>query len=172
MDDYISYVEEQIEKWEKHSRLINEENNTISPFLLNKVLGEYQGINLMLISELQRVKKEYFEIQSEFQIWWDEKYLKAKAVLNPLDGPASKWASTKEIESYVRVNEKNEFLIWNKKLFDKEARVSFMRRLMEQWRKFDSILVTISNNMRSEMKALSIFDRSNKTIENVKSGKE
>jgi len=160
--DYIKYVEEQIEKWQSHVKIINDQEKVISPYLLNKVLGEYQEVNLTLLSELQRAKTELFRVQSVYQIWWDEKYMEARSILNPDDKSASKWASTREIESYTRINNKKEYLEWKDRLFELEASVSFMRRLTDQWKKFDNILTTISNNMRAEIRALSIVDRSNK----------
>lgn len=159
IDYYINFVEEQIRKYRDKSKLIISKD--IQPYLVNKTLAEYQDINLMLNAEYERAKTKFVEIQDAFQEWWDEVFLKAREYLNPLDRPATKWASIKEIEAYTRHNNKEQFRIWKRKLNDVDARMSFIKRLLDQWKKFDGILTTLSTNMRSELRALSIENRAN-----------
>ena len=160
MEDYVKFVEEMVAKWGQHSQLLR--NDQVSPFLLNKALAEYQNVNIALIGEYHRHKSSYTDLESEFQAWWDEKFITIRARLNTPDLAASKWASTREIEAMVRVENKAEYGEWKRKLTAQERKVSFYRSLVDSWKRFDGILTTIANNMRSELKALSIGNRANR----------
>lgn len=152
--DYIAFVEEQIKKFRKSVDVI--EAGEISPVLVYHNLAVYSDINLSLNSEYQRYKSEYKRILREFNMWFDERFVKVRREMNDIKLPASKWASKQEIESETRVQNKEEFLTWKDRLDEAEDRMEFFRRLLDQWKAHAYILQTLSDNIRQEMKSLSL----------------
>jgi hypothetical protein len=122
----------------------------------------YYNISLGLNAEYQRAKKEKTDLELEFQIWEDEHFEKAKAsVQSEYEGTKIK-PSVTEYQTRMRTMFKDEYVKWKKAINDSDSKVRFYLRLFTALDKYDNILTTISYNMRSEMKALSIEERSNK----------
>jgi len=167
---YVEYVQETIKKFSKIGDLI--QNDEISPARLNKALGQYYDISLALNAEYQRNKIEHSALETEYQIWYDDKFEKAKNIVREeYSESRSIKPSVKEYETTLRREFKTEWREWTIKIKESEAKVQFLLRLRETLNKYDSILTAISYNMRSEMKALSIEDRSNANPENVQQRK-
>lgn len=162
---YIEFVQSTIEKYRKNVDLIHDDR--ITPATINEALANYSSILFILTSEYQRKKAEAYETQLDFEAWWDEKFVEKRRALNDVNLPASKWASKQEIESEVRATYSVEYKAWKTVLFELDSKVSFYRQLLENWKKFDSILISLSHNMRSELKALSVEDRANKNLDVV-----
>jgi hypothetical protein len=80
----------------------------------------------------------------------------------------SKFPSQTEIEAQALLKHKEEYKIWRQKLRDSERKVSFYRRLLEGWKTQANMLVNLSQNMRSELSALSIENSANKHINKEK----
>jgi len=158
--NYIEYVTKQLEIFRKGTKLIDDNLNEVTPYLLNSSLSVYTQVNITLNGEYQRKKLELSEIQTQFNVWWDEKFIEIKYKLNPKDIPTSKWSSKAEIESELRATYKDEYLVWKRKLNISEMGVAFIRRLLEQWKLHCQILITLSYNMRTEMKSLSVGEMS------------
>ncbi|MFW6225417.1 MAG: hypothetical protein ACOC3V_00495 [bacterium] len=167
--NYLEFVETTIKKYQKYSQFINYETSEITPEAVNTALAQYNDILLMLISEYNRKKDDYNKISLDYQLWWDEKFSNIRRELNPMNAPASKWASKSEIESEVRVQYKNEFLDWQKNLLKIEQEKSFIGNLLDAWKKMDSILITLSTNLRAEMKSFSVDSRLNYYQDSIKS---
>jgi hypothetical protein len=166
MTKYIEYVMEMIDKFKKHSKLI--ENDRITPYLLNKALGEYQDVNLALIGEYQRAKVELKKCQDAYNEWNDEKFMTVrKEMFAEFEGKTVK-VSVKEIETGLRVKYRDDYNAYQQNISDAEMKVSFLRRLVEQWKRFDSVLTTLSYNMQSELRALSIVERFNTPVRRTK----
>lgn len=171
IEDYIRYVQETLSTFSKIGNLINGEE--ISPNLLNKALAEYYNTSLALNSEYQRQKINHSVLETEYQIWYDEKFLEAKRiVITEYSETKSIKPSIKEYEIALRSSFKKEWLEWDLKLKDSDSKTQFLLRLRETLNKYDSILTTISNNMRSEMRSLSIDSRSNANPEISSSHKQ
>lgn len=164
IENYIKFVQEVASKYKKNVDIL-QGNSEITPYTINEALANYSNILFILTSEYQRKKAEAYEIQIEFEAWWDEKFTEKRRTLNDVNLPASKWVSKQEIESEVRSSYKSDYKDWKTKLFEVENKVTFYKQLLDNWKKFDSILITLSYNMRSELKSLSLEDRANKTLD-------
>jgi hypothetical protein len=149
--NYIEYVEQQIRRLKETSRLI--QDGHILPYKVNKALAEYEEVSLGLTAEYQRVKTINKVLNRKYQAWWDEKFLEARDSLNG-DRVKSKFASKAEIESQTRHNNKREYFEWQDKLDESESKVRFILRLIDNWRKEDQILIQLSKNMTTEIRAL------------------
>jgi hypothetical protein len=160
IEDYIKYVQKTLETFSDIGNLIN--NGEISPNLLNTALAKYYNTSLALNSEYQRQKINHSVLETEYQVWYDEKFLESKKlVITEYSESKSIKPSVKEYEITLRSTFKAEWLEWDLKLKESEAKTQFLLRLRESLNKYDSILTTIANNMRSEMRSLSIDQRSN-----------
>lgn len=160
IQDYISYVQKTVEKFSKIGDLI--QNDEISPNRLNRALAQYYDISLALNAEYQRNKIEHATLETEYQIWYDEAFTVAKEMVrNEYSESRSIKPSVKEYEITLRRQFKEEWREWDLRIKASEAKVQFLLRLRETLNKYDNILTAISYNMRSEMRALSIEDRSN-----------
>lgn len=162
IEDYIKFVEKTIENHKKIGDLIR--NDEIHPRELNTALGYYFNSNLALNAEYQRAKIEQAELEISFEEWWDKKFEEAKTqVRNEYEeGKGSIKPAVKEFDTRTRSNNRVEYTSWKRKLTTAEAKTRFLLRLLETFKKYDSILVTLSNNMRTEMRTLSLEDRMNK----------
>ncbi len=156
---YIEFVESQIDEYKKYSDLGSKDE--ISPYDINFALANYTHVHLALIAEYQRVKDMNIKAKRNFDVWWNRKVYEArKAVMAELKG--NKYPAAKEFDSRALVDNEVEYLEKKEALDELEKKVAFIRRLLEAWKSYDSMLVNLSLNMRSEMKALSLVDRSNK----------
>lgn len=166
IQEYISYVKKTIERFSKIGDLI--QNDEISPNQLNKALGQYYDISLMLNAEYQRQKIEHAHLETEYQIWYDEHFERAKNIVrDEYSESRSIKPSVKEYETTLRRQFREEWREWDLRIKQSEAKVQFLLRLRETLNKYDNILTTIAYNMRSEMRALSIDSRSNAVPENA-----
>lgn len=169
--EYIEYVRETIDRFSKIGDLI--QNQEISPHRLNLALGQYYDISLMLNAEYQRQKINHAHLETEYQLWYDEKFTEAKRmVLDENEHSKSSKPAIKEYEIKLRTMFRSEWKDWDISLKESEAKTQFLLRLRETLNKYDNILTTIAYNMRSEMRALSIEDRSNAIPENVTNRKQ
>lgn len=158
INDYIQFVEEQIDRFQKNTALVSKDQ--IFPETLNRALAEYGVTSAALISEYQRAKLDHYQIESEFQDWWDDKVSRAKAeILEDITG--KKYPAFKEYELKAKQDNLTAYRDYQDRLVTAERKVSFLQRLLETFKKQDQILVNLSLNMRSELKALSLEDRMN-----------
>lgn len=158
IEEYIEYVQDQIENFQRNTSLIRDGH--ILPETLNRALGEYGSISAMLIAEYQRAKVKHYELESEFNDWWDTKVTEAREeILANIEG--KKYPAYKEYELVAKRDNLAQYRKYQDSLYAAERRVSFMRRLIDTYKKQDQILVNLSLNMRSELKTLSLEDRMN-----------
>lgn len=160
LKEYIEFVQEQVKKYEKYSS-ITENATEITPQEINTALANYSKVFDMLLSEYYRKKAELKDVEVAYQLWWDDKFCEVRRRLNDTSLPASKWLSKQEIESETRNKYKDDYKEWQYKFFKAEQETNFISRKLEGWKKVDSLLMTISHNMRSELKSLSLSDRLN-----------
>ena len=158
VSEYLSFVQEQIDKFKKNVRLISDDH--ITPEAINRALAEFQEINSTLIAEYQRAKMDQYKIESEFQDFWDSEVAKAREeILSNIEG--KKYPAYKEYELLAKQRNYDRYRDFQDRLKIEESRVAFLRRLLESFKKQDNILVNLSLNTRSELKALSLEDRAN-----------
>jgi len=166
-EEYIRYVSETVKKYSEVNRLISKENE-INPVDLNIALASYLETSMAIIAEYQRSKIEYYEISKEYEKWCDEKFIDCRnQMLKDNDAKSIKIA-VKEIEATLRYQWKDEYYKRQDEVKSAEYRVSFLRRLVEQYKKFDQVLVTLSSNLRQEMRSISLPDRMNKDYSDPK----
>jgi hypothetical protein len=161
MEQFIQYVENTIAKYNQHSTLVN--NNEVSPYLVCLALADYMYVNNMLLAEYQRRKVELCQVQDEFDDWMDDKFYQTRQAMITANAAKTSKIAVKEIDNRVKVENKDDYKAYRNKVREADFKVSFIRRLLESWKKLDSILCTLSSNLRTEMKALSLQDRINKS---------
>lgn len=157
--DYIEFVQEKIKEMKSTARLIRE--GQVIPARLNTCLAQYTEVNLMLVAEYQNQKTEHKRLEELFQLWWDKKFIASRNLLNE-DRAKTKFASKAEIDSQTRIDNEKEYVEKKRELSESESRVRFMLRLIDSWKSQKDILVNLSQNMRTEMKALYVEDWANK----------
>jgi len=157
-DFYINYVNTQIEKFGRTAKLI--ENNSISPESLNRALGEYLEVNLALLAEYQRAKLNEASIADQYQQWYDKAFTNVKEQMNADSEKSIKFA-LKEYEIQLRHQYSKEYYEWSSRIKKSQMKVRFLLRIVDLYKKYDNILTTLSANMRSEIKSLSIENRMN-----------
>jgi hypothetical protein len=74
----------------------------------------------------------------------------------------------KEYEAEMKLRHETEYWDWQDKVTSSENKTSFILRLVEAWKAYDKILVTLSSNMRGEMYALSLDNRINQDQDKVR----
>ncbi len=156
-ENYIEYVTVVLEKFGKIAKLAHD--GEVSPDDINYGLAQFMEVNLGLLAEYQRAKTEDSDLDIEYQQWYDDKFLAAKEAVNEANTSKGTKPALKEYETYLRVTFKDDYWGWIKKKKASETRVSFIRRLVEQYKKYDQILTVLSSNMRQEMRTLSLPNR-------------
>jgi hypothetical protein len=157
VEDYIRYVSEIIKKYNESSSLIYK--NEINPQDINKALASYIEVSSILIEEYQRRKINLYEIQKEYDIWYNKKFVDVRnQMIKDTESKTIK-NSLKEIEILLKYQWESEYYKWQDKITKSEYQVSFMRRILDTYKKFDNILVCLSNNLRQEMKTLNLDNR-------------
>ena len=158
IDEYLEFVQEQIKSFQKNTRLIRDDQ--IFPETLNRALAEYGNVASMLNAEYQRAKVDQYRVDSEFNDWWDEVVSEARnEILESIEG--KKYPAYKEYELVAKERYREKYRAFQDRVYTAERRVSFLRRLIDTYKKQDQILVNLSLNMRSELRTLSLQDRMN-----------
>lgn len=157
IENYIKFVQENIEKFGEIGKLIR--TNEVPVDLVYKALAKYYDVSLMLNTEYQRVKIEKEMLVLEYDQWYADRFEVAKSeVLSETEAKKTK-PSLKEYEMRVKTKFALEYASFTRRVTQAECECDFFIRLRDTLNKYDSILVTLSANMRSEMKSLSIENR-------------
>ena len=171
VDSYIAFVNDMIDKYKKIGELIDTDSQTVTPEKINSALSLYYNVSLALIAEYQRAKITYEAMSIDFQNWKDRNFEEAKAtVLAEYEDKKIK-PSVTEFETRARTLHEEEYAYRTMELQEAESRMRFLLRMLDTLNKYDSILTAISYNMRSELKALSLDDRMNASIEGASQNK-
>lgn len=171
VDSYIVFVNDMIDKYKKIGELIDTDSQTVTPEKINSALSLYYNVSLALIAEYQRAKITYEAMSIDFQNWKDRNFEEAKATV--LAGYEDKKIkpSVTEFETRARTLHEEEYAYRTMELQEAESRMRFLLRMLDTLNKYDSILTAISYNMRSELKALSLDDRMNASVEGASQNK-
>lgn len=171
VDSYIVFVNDMIDKYKKIGELIDTDSQTVTPEKINSALSLYYNVSLALIAEYQRAKITYEAMSIDFQNWKDRNFEEAKAtVLAEYEDKKIK-PSVTEFETRARTLHEEEYAYRTMELQEAESRMRFLLRMLDTLNKYDSILTAISYNMRSELKALSLDDRMNASVEGASQNK-
>jgi hypothetical protein len=155
--DFLIFVEDQIDKMKRYSKL--GDNGNITFLELNQALCNYEQIYLTLIGLYNVSNIELKRKQEEFDDWYAEKYLLIRSRENPREVSAQKWSSQKEIEMMVRKEHQFLYSAWKEDILILERKVAFLRRLLESWQSQQWILNTLSKNIQAESSASTLSDR-------------
>ena len=118
---------------------------------INFALGSNLKVVLALNAYYQILLSQYNILEKKFQIWWDEKFSLASQFLNPPDLPGSKYKGIKEIESYVRFNNKDEYIKKTDELDKIKLKMNFIKSLKDDWSGNQYSLKTLSDNLKAEL---------------------
>lgn len=161
--NYVEYAEDMINRYSRQRKIVKEGNVNIGE--TNQSLSDYKAVNDFLIYEYEKKSLELDLKKSNFEQWYSEKYYEAREKLNPVSLTASKWASTKEIEMYIKVHNKEEYKELNEELIILNREVATLRRLCDSYKRMDGIFQTLSANYRQSNKSLSLENRMNTDYE-------
>ena len=159
--DFLESTQDSLDKINEQSTLIKD--GEIPPSLLNNALANYQGLNSFLIRQYEISVLEDEELKDEYKMIYSKWFVDTRNKLND-SRVSSKFASATEIEANALVDNREEYLMFKRKLNLSERKVSMYRRLLDGFKIQAQMLVNISNNMRSELSALSVENRANKNI--------
>ena len=161
--EYIEYVSAMIDRFKVLGELISKDDDVVTPERINTALAYYYQVSMALNSEYQRCKIEYLREKLLFQSWEDAIFEKAKKAIlyeNEQNSKTTK-PSVKEYETRSRNDNRQEYNIRQMKLNVYESKMQFILRMMDTVKTYDNILVSLANNMRQEMRSLSIESRMN-----------
>lgn len=160
MQEYIEFIEKHIKYFQEHSSLSEQEE--VTPMMVNTTLSYYTNVGVALIGEYTRHKRQLYNITKNYTRWHDKLFYDTrKNMISEFESKTIKIA-VKEVENAVKVENEDKYWDWQDKINDLEEKISFFRRLIDQWTKLDSVLNNLSRNMRQEMISLSIENRMNK----------
>lgn len=171
IEQYVKYVSETIGKCNEMGNLVNELEGAVTPQRLNTALAKYFDISSWLIAEYQRQKIVYEAEKREFDFWKDEMFEQAKRQVIYEYAETKVKPSVTEFETRARTMHKDEYEAKLSSLETSEARMRFLLRMTDLMKSYDSILTTLSSNMRQEMRSLSLDMRMNSTPEGVSTNK-
>lgn len=157
---YIEYVNSIIKDFGYIKNIVHK--GEVTPQALNTALALYGRVGDGLIAEYQRIKEEHLKIDLEYNAWYDQKFEEARTeIINEYSNVKGVKPSVKEFDTRVRTKFAFEYETWQRKLRESEGKIRFLIRIMDNHKKFDGILVTLSSNMRQEMRSLSLDSRMN-----------
>jgi len=171
MEKYVAYVSEIVNRCSKMGDLVDEIQNAVTPQKLNTALAMYFNISSWLIAEYQRQKIAYESEKRSFSMWWDEQFEKAKKQVLLEYAETKVKPSVTEFETRARLMNQGEYYMLQAKVDTSEARMRFLLRMTDLLKSYDSILTTLSSNMRQEMRTLSLDNRMNASPEGVSANK-
>ena len=171
MEKYVAYVSEIVNRCSKMGDLVDEIQNAVTPQKLNTALAMYFNISAWLIAEYQRQKIAYESEKRSFSLWWDEQFEKAKKQVLLEYAETKVKPSVTEFETRARLMNQGEYYALQAKVDTSEARMRFLLRMTDLLKSYDSILTTLSSNMRQEMRTLSLDNRMNASPEGVSANK-
>lgn len=149
LQGFFSFVETKIKQMQEHTTKIKDIQN-LTFLELNQALANHFDVYMSLVSLYNVAEIERAATEQDFQTWWDDKYVEKRKKVNPTHMSAQKWASTKEIEAMVRVENKEEYKEKHIAVVAAQRQMKFLQRLMEGWQDFKFALQTISKNVQTE----------------------
>lgn len=157
--DYIEFVEQQLTRLRQMTKL-QDGSGQITPGRLNYCISNYQEVAWGLISEYQRLKKDYEVEERKFNMWWSKIFMISSDQLNA-DRAKSKYASRAEIEANAKITNEKDYMEKAEILNDLKEQVDFVMELIKQWKAYKDLIINLSYNTRAELKALHVEDWAN-----------
>lgn len=154
--DYAQYVEDKIREFQALGDLVVD--NDISNYKINRALASYYGTCLVLQREYQRLKNDHHIAELQFERVYAEWFQEAKQQTREETTKSAK-PSLKEIEQLIKVIHADEYFEWQDKIYDLQMKCDFWIRMRELLYKYDSILMTLSRSVNTEMKTIGYEER-------------
>lgn len=151
-DKLLNFVNEQVEKMRKYTTF---GGGIPSFYELNEALSSWSNLNCSFIILDVLAKSEYQKAKNDYDEFMAEKYLEAREILNPINLPAQKWASQRELEYYVQKTWKTEYKILRDVLNAADRKVAFCRRMLDNLESYKFSLGVLSKNIQAEALNLS-----------------
>lgn len=172
MEEYIDFVSGMIDKFKKVGDLVSSDSESVTPEKVNTALAYYYSMSMALNAEYQRVKINHLLLSHEFEAWQDSVFEEARlSIMQEYADTKSIKPSVKEFETRARTLHAEEYTKKQTEVEVAESKMRFLLRMLETLKSYDSILTTISSNMRMEMRALSLDDRMNAVPDGVNPNK-
>lgn len=152
-DEYVEFVLTSISNYKKYSNELESDPREIHPQDVQHLLAVYQSAKLGLLADLQRRKSNFRQLNRQFKAWWSSKLLEAK---DKLTLPGKKYPAVKDYTVQAECDHAVEYEEWQTKLQDAEDKYEFMKLLKDDWDSFQKTLCTINDNMKSELRSLSV----------------
>ena len=160
----FSLIEDDSEKVEFMNSMFNlVKDGECTPDLLNTALVNYASISAWLITVLESVERENNDLKNEYNVWIADKFIEVRNKLSE-NIAKSKMPSQTEITNQVIVENREEYLDWQKELQIHERKEGFYRRMNDMWKTNANMILALCNNARSELFALKIEDKANQDI--------
>lgn len=125
-DELIAFAEEQFAKFKSYTEL----GQDVGWFVLNEALTGFSSMYSGLCGLELVAKVDLQTARNELQEFMSEKFLEARAILNPPELSASKWASQKELEMYVQSTWKADYVKLRNAVQEKELKLDVITRLI------------------------------------------
>lgn len=167
-DAYTNHVIEFIEEYQKQVTLIDKRYDSITPELLNRAIAGYGSFSATLVGEEARLRGYLKEVKRAFDKWNSKTFMDVRQRLNN-ETAGSKTVAIKEIEMAVKTYHADMYFDFQDKIENTELKIDFMHNLASFWKRQDNMLATLSYNLRSELKSLSLTPRANGLTEQEQS---
>jgi len=155
--NFLTFVETEIRRYIEEDKLGKETNLSFDS--LYYTLQKYQHTYWSILAMYEKANNDYKQKHSQFQVWWDKKFILIRARENRVDLTAQKWASKAELESMTRVENEVEYLKWEEELRYYEGIVSFTKRILDQWMAQSHILGHLTNLLKTDVGTTNIGNK-------------
>jgi len=148
-DEFFQFVEKQIDEMREYLKLRSGKEVTF--FELEEALKGYSHVHLTLISLFHIIRMEKSLAEESFDQWYAEKFIEERAKHNLPSLAAQKWASQRELDALVRIDNPEEFKRRKEAKLSIEHRESFIASILKMWESYSYTLNVLSSNARAEL---------------------
>lgn len=159
LQGFLSFVEQKIKEMQEYAKL-SKELDILTFNEVNDKLANHYEVYLSMLSLYNVAIIEQKREEAMYQEWFDEKYLLIRKRENTASLSANKWLSKNEIDSMVRIENKEEYRKKYASLIASQRQSAFLLRLRDSWESQKYSLQTISKNMQTEYRNSHLSDSS------------
>lgn len=167
-EKYVDYVIEFIDDFKSKVQLLNKQGTEILPCYLNKAIAEYGSYSATLVAEYARLRGYIKTVKRGFDEWYSKAFMDTRNRLRN-EATSSKTIAVKEIEMAVKTYNSEKYYEYMDAIDDAELKLDYIENLIKFYKRLDSLLVSLSYNMRSELSALSTQNKANGITEQERS---
>jgi len=154
--EYVEFVLKSIETYKKYSDKLTSDEFQVFPQDVQFILASYQSAKFGLLAEKHRRLQYFRQLTRQFKNWWNTQVADARRELIANQTKGAKYPAVKDYTLQAEENNKDAYSAWQDKLQDAEDKYKFMEDLKEDWDSFQKILYSLNDNMKSELRSLSI----------------